>query len=306
MSVPSQICVRVPATSANVGVGFDCLGIALDMIATFTCAPSTDGQLHISGCERRFCGSDNLVWTSYQHACDAIGVPQHLLSITIDSPIPLTGGLGSSSACIVAGIAAAYALADLPLDRAAMLRLATSLEGHPDNVAPAILGGLVSTFSERGRVWPLRFDIADNLRFVAIIPPYEIRTAEARRVLPREVPLSTAVWQTGRCVAMVEALTSGDAALLAACAHDRLHEPYRAKLIPDFEALRGASLSAGASAFFISGSGATTIAVCDGDKHAEAVQRTLMTMERVSQAEGARRGLCVEILHAHAAGVTVS
>lgn len=304
-SAAEPLRVRVPATSANVGVGFDCLGLALTLYAEFVFAPSADGQLHITGCEERFRGADNLVWTSYRHACEELDVPTQLLSIEIDSPIPLAGGLGSSSACIVAGIAAAFALAGLPLDRDRMLRLATTLEGHPDNVAPAIYGGLTCSFTDNGDVTTLHFDVADSLSFVTIVPPYEVRTAQARRVLPGDVPLSVVPWQTGRAVAMVTALTSGDAALIRKCAHDRIHEPYRTKLIPDYEAFRSAALACGASAYLISGSGATTLAICPSDTVANRVIRRIAGMESVAEAEGYRRGIVVHNLHASATGVTL-
>ena len=265
--------VRVPATSANVGVGFDCLGIALDLTATFLIAPAE--QLEIDGCEARFRSEDNLVWQSYLDACRELGVEPMPLHITILSPIPLSGGLGSSSACVIAGIAAAMALSGTGFDREAALELACAVEGHPDNVAPAILGGLVSSFIDGGVTTSTRMDVADNLRFVAIAPPYEVRTADARRVLPDEVTRETAVWQMGRCVATVRALETGDAALLGAACNDRLHEPYRAKLIPDYDALRTAALEAGACAFMISGSGSTMLAVADGDAAAERVAAAL-------------------------------
>jgi homoserine kinase len=301
-----SVTVTVPATSANVGVGFDCLGLALSLKASFTFKPSQDGQLHISGCQTRFQGSDNLVWTSYLHACKTFSVPSQPLSIDIDSPIPLAGGLGSSSACIVAGIWGARALAGLPTDCDATLQLASALEGHPDNIAPAVLGGLVCSFIDSGKITALRFNVAKNLQFVAIVPPYEIRTAEARRVLPTEVPLSTVAWQTGRCVAMVHAFEAGDAALISSCAHDKVHEPYRARLIPDYEAFRSAALAAGAAAFLISGSGATTIAVCDGEDCAKSVADAISAMESVAEAEGGRRGVKVFRLHTSSVGTTLA
>ena len=173
--------VRVPATSANVGVGFDCLGLALDLTATFLMAPAE--RLEIVGCEERFRGEDNLVWQSYLDACGRLGVEPVPLHITILSPIPLSGGLGSSSACVIAGIAGAMALSGDGFDRERALELACAEEGHPDNVAPALLGGLVSSFVDDGRTTSTRMGVADNLRFVAIAPPYEVRTADARRVL---------------------------------------------------------------------------------------------------------------------------
>lgn len=268
--------VRVPATSANVGVGFDCLGIALDLTATFLLAPAA--ELEIVGCEERFRDEDNLVWRSYLTACERLGVDACPLHITILSPIPLSGGLGSSSACVIAGIAGAMALRGDGFDRERALELACADEGHPDNVAPALLGGLVSSFIDGETTTSTRIAVADNLRFVAIAPPYEVRTADARRVLPREVSRETAVWQMGRCVATVRALERGDAELLSRACHDRLHEPYRAKLIPDYEPLREAALDAGACAFMISGSGSTMLAVADGDdvagRVADALGRT--------------------------------
>ena len=261
-----MVIVRVPATSANVGVGFDCLGLALDLTATFLMTPSE--KLEVVGCEERFRGEDNLVWQSYLDACRELGLEAQPLHITILSPIPLSGGLGSSSACVIAGIGAAMALSPEGFDRTRALELAVRLEGHPDNVAPALLGGLVSSFVDGDITTSTRMGVADNLRFVAVAPPYEVRTAEARRVLPTEVSRDTAVWQMGRCVAMVRALELGDAELLGRSCHDKLHEPYRAKLIPDYDSLRTAALEAGACAFMISGSGSTMIAVADGGEAA--------------------------------------
>lgn len=289
-----MVIVRVPATSANVGVGFDCLGIALDLTATFLMTPSD--ELEIEGCERRFRGEDNLVWQSYLDACARIGSGPQPLHITILSPIPLSGGLGSSSACVIAGIGAAMALSPKGFDRARALELAVAMEGHPDNVAPALLGGLVSSFVDEGTTTSTRMDVADNLRFVAVAPPYEVRTADARRVLPKEVSRETAVWQMGRCVAVVRALELGDAALLGAACHDRLHEPYRAKLIPDYDALREAALGAGACAYMISGSGSTMLAVADGDEVAARVADALRE---------ARPGYWLQVLPANTLGTTV-
>lgn len=289
-----MVIVRVPATSANVGVGFDCLGLALDLTATFLMTPSD--ALEVEGCEQRFRGEDNLVWTSYLDACERLGLEARPLRITILSPIPLSGGLGSSSACVIAGIGAAMALSPQGFDRGRALELAVAAEGHPDNVAPALMGGLVSSFVDGDRTTSTRMDVAGNLRFIVVAPPYEVRTADARRVLPDEVSRETAVWQMGRCVAVVRALELGDAGLLSAACHDRLHEPYRARLIPDYEPLREAALSAGACAYMISGSGSTMLAVADGDEAAARVADAL-------RAE--RPGYWLQVLPANTLGTTV-
>ena len=145
------VVVSVPATSANLGVGFDCLGMALDLRANFGFLRSD--HLEIYGCEERFRGEDNLVWTSYLTALAAMGVDPIPVRIDIDSGVPLAGGLGSSSTCVVAGVVAAQAMAGRPYDPAFTLDVACGIEGHPDNVAPAILGGLVSSFMSDGEVF---------------------------------------------------------------------------------------------------------------------------------------------------------
>ena len=288
-----DLVVRVPATSANVGVGFDVLGISLDLAASFSFSPAD--ALEITGCDERFRGEDNLVWTSYQTACRELGTGCRPLRIHIDSPIPSSGGMGSSSTCVVAGIVAAQVLSGRGYDEGQALELATGIEGHPDNVAPAIKGGLVSSFvDEDGSVCALRWNVAESLCFVCMAPPYRVLTSEARRVIPETVPTKTAIWQVGRCVAMVQALETGDAGLISRCCHDRLHEPYRAALIPDYQRLREASVAAGACGFVISGSGATMLAIADGDDVAEAV---------ASAASAAMPNLWVRTLRASERGV---
>ena len=267
------VTVRVPMTSANLGVGFDVLGIALDMSASFSFEPSD--ELVVTGVEERLCGPDNLVWTSYLAGCRELGVEGRALHIHEDSPIPGAGGLGSSSSCVVAGIAASQALAGLDLDRDFTVSLATRIEGHPDNVAPAVMGGLVSSFVDDEGTSTTRWVIAPNLRFVCMAPPYRVLTSDARRALPSMVPMSSVSWQVGRCLAMVSALASGDPARIGACCEDRIHEPYRSPLIPDYATLRELSLESGACAFLISGSGATMLAICDGDVSADALCDTV-------------------------------
>ena len=293
-----RFAVEVPATTANVGVGFDCLGLALDLWARFTF--ETADELAIDGCPERFRGHDNLVWTSYVETCRRFHEEPLALRITIESPIPLAGGLGSSSTCVVAGIIAAQVLHSGAMDAARALDIACELEGHPDNVAPALLGGLVSSFVDDGHTQSLRLDVADGVRMVAIAPPYEVRTADARTVMPHEVPLETVVWQTGHAIAAVHALEVGNLDLFSRAAHDRLHEPYRAPLIKDYEPLRRCALAAGAAAYLISGSGSTMLAVCDDDDAAAHVEHAVQGM-----AEGQIDGLWTRVLSVSPTGASV-
>lgn len=263
--------VRVPATTANLGVGFDVLGLALNLFAEFDFAPAD--KLTITGCAPELADENNLVWRSYVAACETFGFEAQPLAIHERTPIPAAGGLGSSSACIVAGIAAAQAIAGHPLDRSATASLATRLEGHPDNVAPAVMGGLVSSYVEGGETITTRWPVSPALSFVCMAPPYRVLTSDARQALPAMVARDTVSWQVGRCLAMVSALASGSAQDIARCCHDRLHEPYRAPLIPDFEPLREASLAAGAATFIISGSGATMLAIATSPDSAAHIEK---------------------------------
>lgn len=290
----SRAVIDVPATSANLGAGFDCLGMALDLVARFSFERAR--ELEIWGCDDDYAGPDNLAWTSFTAGLEALGERLIPVRLGIQSPVPRSGGLGSSSTCVVAGVIAAQVLTGRTVDPHLTLDLATRIEGHPDNVAPAALGGLVSSFSRGGHVWPVRWEVAPHLRFVAVAPPYTVRTSDARRALPATVDRATCVWQMGRCVATAQALEAGDMELLAAACEDRLHEPYRAPLIPDYAELSDVAMEAGAAAFFISGSGATIMAACGSEKDAEAVEAALVN---------ARPSYWIRTLSARAAGAEV-
>ena len=287
--------VSVPATSANVGVGYDCLGLAFNLRAHFTFRKAD--ELEIDGCPSRFQNDDNLVWQAYCTACDKLGdepTPKH---ITIDSPIPFSGGLGSSSTCVIAGVACALQESHSGWDPERALDLACRIEGHPDNVAPAIYGGLTSSFVEGGHTVCSRIKIARGFSFVAIAPPYSVQTEDARLAMPSEVPIETAVWQMGRVVAVTNALATGNAGLLSTACVDKLHEPYRKKLIPDYDALREAARMARASAFVISGSGAAMIAICESPIVAQAV---------MNNARDVRDDLWIQILEPSLAGTSIT
>lgn len=291
----TRITLSIPATSANLGVGFDVMGIALDLAATFVFQESE--EVRIGGCLKRFCNDDNLVWASYLEACRMLDVSARTLAIDIHSPLPLSGGLGASSTCVVAGVVAAQLLSGRSFDRALTLDMATTIEGHPDNVAPAVYGGLTTSFVEAGTTCAAVISVGENLRFVAMAPPYQVRTDEARSALPHSVPLQTAVWQMGRCVAVADALQRGDTSLLSKACHDKLHEPHRRLLIPDYDLLSTKALQAGACAFVISGSGSTMLAITDGDEVARAVCEAV---------EGTVEGMWVRTLRANSQGTTIS
>lgn len=254
-----KITVRAPATTANIGPGFDFLGCALSMSneITFEEADKTD----ISGCDSKFADKNNLAYRAcaavYRRACR----PEPALSINIKAEIPLARGLGSSAAMLAAGAVAGNALCGNPLDRAELLRMLTEIEGHPDNLAPALFGGLTAAMSCGDKIFVEKYNIAPSLRFCALIPDFEVSTREARKVLPTVIPFKDAAAQSAHAVMLLRGLEKGDAELISASIYDVLHEPYRKKLISGFDEIKSLCLSLGAVAFFISGSGPTCIAL---------------------------------------------
>lgn len=257
-----MIRISVPATSANLGIGYDTLGMAVSLYSHFTFERAD--ELTITGCPEEFRNANNLVYVSLVDALAEWGEEPFGVSIDIQTEVPVARGLGSSSTCVVAGIMAAAALTGHTVTREELVAMATRVEGHPDNVAPAILGAAVCSFTPEGQLPRcLRYDVSSRLRFLTIIPPYEVHTADARKVVPQQVALSTAVWQMGRIAGLTRGLETGDTALIAAANDDRIQEPYRRALIPDYDAMRETCLEGGAATMWISGSGSTLMAVTD-------------------------------------------
>lgn len=212
----------------------------------------------------------NLVMQGFRMVCEKAGRPVPAVHLVIDSEVPVARGLGSSSTCIAGGMAAANAMLGNPFTTDDLFQLCTAFEGHPDNAAPAFLGGLTASFMHEGRAVAVPFSPDPAWRFVAVIPNYEVRTEEARRIVRRDIDLSAAVHTMSHAIAMVRGLETGDEALVGAACADVLHEPYRRTLIAEYNAMRAMALEAGAATFFISGSGSTMIAATKSEAVAEA------------------------------------
>ncbi len=269
-----MVTVRVPATTANLGPGFDTFGCALSLYNTLTFS-ETDGDLRFSGCEAAYCNADNLSVVAYRRVMEALGLPMPGLDITMDTQIPICRGLGSSASLIAAGAAAANALHGSPYSPLELLGICNAIEGHPDNLAPALLGGLVASFVEDGRPFAARYDVHPGLHFTALIPDFELSTHAARRVLPKEVPYGDAVFNVSRAAVLLKALEQGDKELLRVSLDDRLHQPYRRSLIPGYEQVRALALDCGALAFCISGAGPTLLCLSMEDGFDAALARHL-------------------------------
>ncbi len=263
-----QAAVRTPATSANLGPGFDALGLCLgvfDDLAATTTPSGLAVQVSGEGADQVPTDERHLVVRSLRAALDVMGIDQPGLSLVTDNHIPHGRGLGSSAAAIVAGIMLAHGLyPEQGLSLEDRLGLAADLEGHPDNVAACLLGGLTITWTDAGGVHATRLEIADRIRAHVLVPDQSLSTELARAALPGEVPHGDAAANSARSALLVAALTR-DPGLLLAGTEDRLHQRYRESTMPQTIALIGALRDTGLAAV-VSGAGPTVL-VLDTDEH---------------------------------------
>lgn len=255
-----MIKVKVPATSANIGTGFDCLGLALSLHNTYTFEESDEDKF--VGFMDEFANKGNLVYTSMMEGFKQMKIdPPKGITISIDESIPISRGLGSSAACIVGGVLGAAALVghDLPLQDA--LTIASSIEGHPDNIAPAIYGGMTVSIMDGERFYSNKTDIHDGVTFYALIPPFRLETKAARAALPKEISLGDAVHNLSRASMLPLILERGQFELLASCLDDKLHQPYRKGLITGYDDIVEKCKKCGSYGTFISGAGPTIMTV---------------------------------------------
>jgi len=261
-----MVTIKVPATSANMGPGFDNLGIALTLYNTFE-VEETDEGLVIEGGPEEFRNPDNLVYVSMIRCFAKIGYKPKGLRIKINVDIPVCSGLGSSSSCVIGGIMAANELAGSPLRKKELVNLATEIEGHPDNVAPALLGNMVIAVQENGQVYFNRLQVATGLRFIALTPDFPLPTEQARAVLPDTIPYEDAVFNIGRTGLLISSLVNGGFQNLKAACHDRLHQPYRKHLVHEWDAVLEIANSISAAAVYLSGAGPTIMLILEDSDH---------------------------------------
>ena len=270
-----MIKIRVPATSANLGPGFDCLGLALDIWneISFEEADSIDYQVTGEGAERLNRRPKSLLTDSFKRVYEICGKQLKGVNIQAHNSIPLNSGLGSSAAAIVAGIFGANELLGGPLDIGALLKLAADIEGHPDNVAAALLGGLVISLSAQGQILTRKFDDLPPLNIIIVKPDVHWQTHVARSVLPEKVSRIDAVFNIAHALLVVDALRTGDLDLLLHAMDDRLHQPYRLNHIPGGLIAFAIAREFGAAA--LSGAGPSIICFVP-DKNGAEAKRKLM------------------------------
>ena len=283
------VVVDVPATTANIGPGFDCLGAALDLDNRFELRVIEGSgerfDLIIQGNEGSHLrgGPENLVYRSAQRVWREAGEEPVAIEARVQLAVPPARGLGSSATAIVAGLIGANALVGEPLSREKLLELAIDIEGHPDNVVPSLVGGLCMTAraaSHRCRVVRCEWD--PSVKAVVAIPAIRLSTSEARRAMPRSIPIPDAVLNLGALTLLLQGLRSGNGDLIADGLHDRIHEPYRWGLIQGGRVVREAALAAGAWGCVISGAGPTLLALAPAAKAAAVGE----AMVKAWQAEG--------------------
>lgn len=258
-----MIKIQIPATSANLGAGFDALGLALDFY----------NYVEMEECDRIDIASTddvqvptdehNLIYISAKDLFEVCGKELKGLYLRQSNAIPMARGLGSSSACIVAGLVGANTLLGSPLTTDDLVDLAAQIEGHPDNTAPALLGGIVTAVFDGRKVHWVKQEVFTKLKFVAMIPDFELKTEDARACLPKEIPHRDAVYNLSRAALFSASLLTGKFENLRTAVHDRLHQPYRMELIPNCREVFDIAYTHGAYAAYISGAGPTAMAIVD-------------------------------------------
>lgn len=262
-----MVKVRVPATSANMGAGFDSLGIALSLYNTITLDETDKGIVIDNRLSREYIpnGENNLIYKAAKKVFDEVGYMPKGLKITQESEIPMTRGLGSSSACIIGGMLAANVISGRKLEYATVLDMAAEMEGHPDNVAPALYGGFCAAVKSRGHILAKSVKIESPVSVKAMVPDFFVSTKKSRVALPQNVTHKDAAYNAGHAALFALSLVGGDFEKLRVAVKDKLHQPYRAAYIDNMDRTFDEAYKNGAYAVWLSGSGPTIIALCGKD-----------------------------------------
>ncbi len=296
------LTVRAPASSANLGPGFDCLSLALDVANVVHAWPADRVSVEVvgEGTGQLPTDASNEVYRAVRSVFAARGSQPPPLRLRCENVIPPTRGLGSSSAARASGLLLGNALLAEPLSLDELLTLGAEQEGHPDNIAACLLGGVQVCVATGGRVAHCRVPVAAPLRAVVFVPDFPMNTTRARGLLPRDVSLETAVYNMSRAAMLVAALATGRADLLRTATEDAIHQPPRAEIFPALPGLLAAALDAGAHGAFLSGAGSSVLALVSEERSArvgeafEARAATGGVQGRVLQAGIAEHGATVD------------
>ena len=296
-----MIRIDVPATSANLGAGFDSLGIALTMKNRIWMEESDTVEITCTDNVEVPKDESNLIYWAANHLYELCGKRLPGLHLIQENNIPLARGLGSSSSCIVAGILGANRFLGSPLSQTDLINVAARIEGHPDNTSPAISGGLVASAMEGERVYSVSVPVSEKIRFAVLIPPFELKTDMARKALPENYSREDAVYNLSRSGLMTASLFSGKLENLRVAVQDRIHQPYRSGLIKDYDNVFRMTYELGSLGTYVSGAGPTIISMI----HTDQADRFGMDCEG-HLADKDINGWRVEILRADPNGASIS
>lgn len=260
--------IYVPATTANIGPGYDCLGLSLNLFNKFSFEEIEKG-IEFEGCDEEYANEDNLVYKTMLFFYDKIKPKKQLKGIKIyfENNIPICRGLGSSSGCIVAGLMAANILSESNLSKDEILKLAIEIEGHPDNVAPAIYGNMIIAFMEDGNLYYQIIEVPEEIRFLAMIPNFKLSTEKARSVLPKEISHKDGVFNVSRCSLLIAAIVNKNLDLIKVACQDKFHQNYRSSLINNYDDIVNYANNQDSLGTFLSGAGPTIMTLAkDSDK----------------------------------------
>ena len=275
-----RVTIRVPATTANLGPGFDAFGCALNLYTDVT-FEETDAGLLITGCDEAYSGPDNMAYTAYCAVLASLSEEIRGVKIHIESQIPICRGLGSSAALLVAGAMGANMLRGNKLSTQGLLNITNAMEGHPDNLAPAFYGGLTASMVDNGLPVTVNFPLHKDWEFLALVPDFDLPTPLARSVLPKDVSRADAIYNIAHGAMVLKALELGDEKLLRTAMQDKLHQNYRRSLIQDYDAIEALVRTTGA-AFCLSGAGPTLLCITLDEKLDEKLQKKLPSVTKAN------------------------
>jgi homoserine kinase len=270
--------IRIPATTANLGPGFDALGAALSLYAKLT-FEECEEKLIIYGCEDKYKNEGNLIYISYCKTFERFEERIKNVKIGIESDIPASRGLGSSAACVVAGVAGALYMMGKELDKDIILEIATEVEGHPDNVSPAIFGGLTASMKYENKVFTKKHKVHDSIIFHAFIPNFPLSTSEARGVLPNSIPFEDVVFNISRIPLLLKGFEENNKELINVAIQDRLHQPYRKMLISGYDEIEKICRQNGGYGVYLSGAGPTMMCISDDKECLYKLEKSLEKMD---------------------------
>lgn len=272
-----MVRVTVPASTANIGPGFDTLGLALNLYNIYEFDEIEEGLI-IEGCSDKFKNVNNLVYKSFCKTADIINKNVNGLKIVMNTDIPISRGLGSSSACIVGGVFGANALLKGRLSKDELFKIAVDIEGHPDNIAPAVYGGLTASIVEDGIPYCMNYNISEKLIFCALIPDFETSTCEARKLLPVDVSFQDAIYNVSRTAVLLKALEEGNYKVINIALKDKLHHKYRKTLIHEYDEVKKICIENGSQALFISGSGPTLMNIIENSNFTNKIKNSIINL----------------------------